>query len=185
MVDIVSRAKGLLSQPQVEWNVVAAEPADVGSLFTGYVVPLSAIPAIAGFIGAALILGHAVGVMPLLVGAVASYILGLVGVFVLGKIIELLAPRFGGPQDGVAAMKLAAYAPTASWVSGIFLLLPIVGGLLALIGALYSIYLFYLGAPIVARVPRDQTVLFTVAVFVVALVVNVLIGLIVRQLYWL
>lgn len=183
MVDIVSRARGLLSQPQVEWNVVAAERTDVGSLFTGYVVPLSAIPAIAGFIGAALILGHAVGVVPLLVGAVTSYILGLVGIFVLGKIIELLAPRFDAPQDGIAAMKLAAYAPTASWIAGIFLLLPIVGALLALLGALYSIYLFYLGAPIVARVPKEKAVVFTIAVFVVALVVNLVIGAVVSLLH--
>lgn len=182
MVDIVSRARGLLSQPQVEWNVVAAEPADVGSLFTGYVVPLSAIPAIAGFVGAALIIGGAVGVVPLLTGAVISYILGLVGIFVLGKIIEFLAPKFDAPQDGIAAMKLAAYAPTASWVAGIFLLLPIVGAVIALLGALYSIYLFYLGAPIVARVPKDKVIVFTIAVFVVALVVNLLIGLVVSML---
>lgn len=181
-MNIVSRAKGLLSQPQVEWNVVAAEPASVGGLFTGYVVPLSAIPAIAGFIGAALIIGGAVGVVPLLMGGVLSYVLGLVGVFVLGKIIEFLAPMFGAPQDGLAAMKLAAYAPTASWVAGIFLLLPIVGALLALIGALYSIYLFYLGAPIVARVPKEKAVVFTIAVFVVALVVNLLIGAVVALL---
>ncbi|WP_165585524.1 Yip1 family protein [Roseococcus sp. SYP-B2431] len=182
-MDIVSRAKGLLTQPQVEWNVVAAEPADVGGLFTKYVVPLSAIPAIAGFIGAYLIIGAAVGIGTLLVGGIVSYILGLVGIFVLGKIIEFLGPKFGGPEDGIAAMKLAAYAPTASWVAGIFLLLPVIGAVLALIGALYSIYLFYLGAPIVARVPPDRAIPFTIAVFVVALLVNLLIGAVVTMLY--
>ncbi|MDB5378569.1 MAG: yip1 domain protein [Rubritepida sp.] len=181
-MDIVSRAKGLLTQPQVEWNVVAGEPADVGGLFTSYVVPLSAIPAIAGFIGAYLIIGGAVGVVPLLIGAITSYILGLVGIFVLGKIIEFLGPKFGAPEDGIASMKLAAYAPTASWVAGIFLLLPVVGALLMLIGALYSIYLFYVGAPIVARVPKDKVIPFTVAVFVVALLVNLVIGAIVSML---
>jgi len=180
-MDIVSRAKGLLTQPLVEWNAVAAEPADVGSLFTRYVVPLSAIPAIAGFIGAYLIIGAAVGPGPLLIGAISSYILGLIGIFVLGKIIELLAPKFGAPADGIAAMKLAAYAPTASWVAGIFLLLPFLGALLALIGALYSIYLFYVGAPIVARVPKDRAVTFTIAVFVVALLVNLVIGAVVSM----
>lgn len=181
-MDIVSRAKGLLTQPQVEWNVVASEPADVGGLFTKYVIPLSLIPAIAGFIGAFLIIGGAVGVMPLLVGAITSYILGLVGIFVLGKIIEFLQPKFDAPADGIAAMKLAAYAPTASWVAGIFLLLPVLGALLALIGALYSIYLFYLGAPIVAKVPKEKVVVFTIAVFVVALLVNLVIGAVVAML---
>lgn len=183
MVDIVSRARGLLSQPQVEWNLVAAEPATVGGLFSGYVAPLSAIPALAGFVASALIIGGAVGVVPLLVGGVLSYILGLVAIFVLGKIIEFLAPSFGAPQDGMAAMKLAAYSPTASWIAGLFLLLPIVGALLALLGALYSLYLFYVGAPIVARVPKEKALVFTIAVFVVALVVNLVIGLIVSLLY--
>ncbi|WP_421992511.1 Yip1 family protein [Roseococcus sp.] len=182
-MDIVSRAKGLLMQPQVEWNVVAAEPADVGSLFTKYVVPLSAIPAVAGFVGAFLILRGVVATGPLLTGAIISYILGLVGIFVLGKIIAFLGPKFGAPEDGVASMKLAAYAPTASWVAGIFLLLPVLGVILTLIGALYSIYLFYVGAPIVAKVPKEKVLPFTIAVFVVALVVNLLIGAIVQILY--
>lgn len=181
-MDLVSRARGLLTQPQVEWNTVAAEPASVGGLFTSYVVPLSAIPAVAGFIGATLLIGGAVSWTALLTGAVISYILGLVGIFVLGKIIELLMPSFGAPADGIAAMKLAAYAPTASWIAGLFLLLPFVGGLLALVGALYSIYLFYVGVPVVARVPAQKAVLFTLAVFVVALLVNLVIGGIVAML---
>lgn len=181
-MDIVSRAKGLLTQPQVEWNAVAAEPASVRGLFTGYVVPLSAIPAVAGFIGATVLIGAAVGWTALLTGAVTSYILGLVGVFVLGKIIELLMPGFGAPADGIAAMKLAAFAPTASWVAGIFLLLPVVGALLSLVGALYSIYLFYVGVPIVTRVPAQKAALFTLAVFVVALLINLVIGGLVAML---
>ncbi|MBS7809396.1 Yip1 family protein [Roseococcus pinisoli] len=175
-MDIVSRVKGLLAQPHVEWNAVAAEPASVGGLFTGYVMPLSAIPAIAGFVGAYLMIGGLVSTGALLTGAVISYVLGLVGIFILAKIIELLMPTFDAPKDGLAAMKLAAYAPTASWVAGIFLLIPVVGALLSLVGALYSVYLFYLGAPIVARIPAQRAVVFTIAVFVVALVVNLAIG---------
>lgn len=181
-MDIVARAKGLLLQPESEWRVIAAEPTDIPRIFTGYVMILSAIPAIAGLIGTFLLVGGIVSVPSLLIATVVGYILGLVGIFVLGKIIEFLGPKFGAPEDGIASMKLAAYAPTASWVAGIFLLLPVVGALLVLIGALYSIYLFYVGAPIVARVPKDKVIPFTVAVFVVALLVNLVIGAIVSML---
>ncbi|MDB5413605.1 MAG: yip1 domain protein [Rubritepida sp.] len=175
-MDIVARAKGLLLQPESEWRVIAAEPTDIPRIFTGYVMILSAIPAIAGLIGTFLLVGGIVSVPSLLIATVVGYILGLVGIFVLGKIIEFLAPKFGGPQDGIAAMKLAGFAPTASWVAGIALLLPMVGTIFALIGGLYSIYLFYVGAPIVMGIPQDKVIPFTVSVFVVAILVNLVIG---------
>ena len=40
---------------------------------------------------------------------------------------------------------MAAYAPTPAWVAGIFQIVPVLGSLLAIIGALYSLYLLYLG----------------------------------------
>ncbi|WP_424811515.1 Yip1 family protein [Roseococcus sp. YIM B11640] len=178
-MNLVARAKGLLVQPKDEWRAVAAEPADTASLYTSYIIPLSAIPAVTGFIAVAIIGAGVVTMGSLLVSSILSYILGLVGVFVLAKIVEFLAPKFGAPQDGGAAFKLAAYAPTASWVAGIGLLIPFIGWLIALAGALYSIYLFYVGGPIVARVPPERMVPFTIAVFIVAIIVQLVIGLII------
>jgi hypothetical protein len=185
-MDIVARAKGLILSPREEWPRVAAEPADTQSLFTGYAMPLAAIPAVAGFIALA-ILGASlsvatggaarVGIAAALGNAILSYLLGLVGVFVVGKIIEALSPRFGGTPDPVAAMKLAVYAPTAAWVAGIAILIPLLGGLIAIIGAIYSLYLFWVGAPIVARVPQDRLLVFTLAVIACAIVINIVIGL--------
>lgn len=180
MVDIVSRAKNLILSPDKEWPVIAAEATDVKSLFTGYVMILAAIPVIASFIGLTIFVFIplvGVGAIPgLLVSSVVSYILGLAGVFALGKIIAIVAPKFGGSAEELPAMKLAAYAPTASWLAGIFSIIP----LLAILGilGLYSIYLFYLGATAVTRVPKDKAAVFTIVVFLVAIVIFVLIGLI-------
>ena len=63
-MDIFARAKGLILRPAEEWRIIAAEPADTRGLFTSYAMPMSAIPAVAGFIGMAVfasILGGALG----------------------------------------------------------------------------------------------------------------------------
>ena len=178
-MDIVARAKGLLMDPQKEWRVIAEEPADVAGLFKNYVVILSALPAVAGLLGALIMGMGRISIVSLLVSAVLGYILALVGIFVLAKIIEMLAPRFGGPPDSIAALKLAAYAPTASWVGGIALIIPWIGWIPALLGGLYSLYLFYIGTPTVIRIPPSRVMPFAISVVVVAILVNILIGVVI------
>ena len=182
-MDIVARAKGLLMEPIKEWSIIAAEPADTASLFKSYVVPLAALSAVAGLIGAALMGMGVLGVGGLIGSAVLGYVLALVGIFVLAKIIETLAPRFGGPADPTAAMKLAAYAPTASWVGGVFMIIPWIGWIPALAGGLYSLFLFYVGTPTVIRIPKDRVMGFAISVVMVAVAVNILIGIIIASLF--
>ncbi|UPY35738.1 Yip1 family protein [Sediminicoccus sp. KRV36] len=182
-MDIVARAKGLLMDPMREWGIIAAEPADVAGLFKSYVVPLAAIPAVAGVIGTALMGFGVLGFGGLIGSAVVGYLLALVGIFVLAKIVELLAPRFGGPADPVAAIKLAAYAPTASWVGGAFMIIPWIGWIPALAGGLYSLFLFYVGTPTVMRIPKDRVMGFALSVVLVAVLVNILIGAIISILF--
>jgi hypothetical protein len=180
MVDIVSRAKNILLNPQQEWRQIAAEPADTPSLFTGYAAILALIPAVCGFIGVALLgslltarLGIRVPLLTLLIGAVVQYILGLVGVYLVGKVIQFVAPNFGGTADELPAMKLSVYSMTAAWLAGIFALIPPLA-ILGLVG-LYSLYLFYLGAPVLARVPQDKAIPFVAVVIVVAIIVQVVV----------
>lgn len=177
-MDIVARAKGLLMNPVQEWGLIAAEPADTATLFRSYVIPLAAVPAVAGLIGTMLMGG---GLM--LGSAVVGYVLALVGIFVLAKIVEMLAPRFGGPADPAAALKLAAYAPTASWVGGAFMIIPWIGWIPALAGGLYSLFLFYIGTPTVMRIPQGRVMGFALSVVLVAVLVNILIGAFVAILF--
>jgi hypothetical protein len=48
---LTTRVTNILKQPAQEWPVIAAEPADVAGLMTGYAAPLSAIPAVCTWIG--------------------------------------------------------------------------------------------------------------------------------------
>ncbi len=106
----------------------------------------------------------------LLAQSVASYLLGLAGVWVFGKVVQALAPRFGGTDEEAPAMKLAAYSPTAMWLAGVFVLVPPLS-ILALLG-LYSLYR---GTPVVTRVPEDRALVFTLALVACAVAVNILV----------
>ena len=44
---LLDRVKSILLAPRPTWQVIDSESATVGSLYTGYVIPLAAIPAVA------------------------------------------------------------------------------------------------------------------------------------------
>jgi hypothetical protein len=143
---LVDRVKNILLTPKTEWAVIDEEPTTAGDLYRGYIIPLAAIGPVAQAIGYS-VFGFPVPFigtyrMPLttaVVQAVVAYVMTLVGVFVLAVIIDKLAPTFGGVPNQVQALKVAAYSATASWVAGIFMLIPPLS-FLAIVG-LYSLYL--------------------------------------------
>ncbi len=184
-MSLVDRVKGILLAPRKEWTAIDAEPATTASIFSSYVVPLAAIPAIAGFIGLSLVGGSVMGVsfrVPIatgITGAVVRYVLSLVAVYVLALIIDALAPTFGGTRSSTQALKVAAYSSTAGWVAGIFMLVPALG-VLGLLG-LYSLYLLYLGLPVLMKSPQEKSAGYTVVVVVCAIVLFVVVGAIANR----
>ena len=187
-MDIVARAKGLLLEPETEWRTIAAESTDARSLFTGYAMILSAIPPVAGLIGFSL-LGAAIGIGGLigqlgfgwLLGhAIAQYVLGLFAIWVESLIIGFLAPYFDGRAEGVTALKLAVFSPTAAWLAGIFSLIPVLG-VLGILG-LYSIYTLYVGLPILTGCPKDKTIVFLGALVVSWIILILLFGMVAARL---
>jgi hypothetical protein len=179
-MDLVTRVKGILLSPASEWTTIEAESATIASIYTGYVIPLALIPAIAGFIGNSIIgygvFGSHIRV-PVSTGlgwACVQFVGTLAGVFVVGLIIDALAPSFGGQKSPVQALKVAAYSDTAVCVAGISALIP---GFrwLGILG-LYSLYLFWLGLPKLMKSPADKSLGYTVVVIVCAIVVFAVVG---------
>lgn len=175
---IVERVKKLLLTPSEEWAVIKGETHTVAGLFTQYVMILSAIPAIAWFIGFSIVGYSGMGPtyrVPIgagLANLVLSYILGLGSVYVMALVIDALAPNFGGEKNFIQALKVAAFFPTAYWVTGVFFILPALT-ILALVGALYSLWLLYAGLAPTMGVEEHRAVPYTVVVMLVALVLMV------------
>lgn len=183
---LIARAKAIITTPKTEWPVIAQEPTTPADLYKGYIIILAAIPAIAGFVKGSFIgtdlgvLGQMrVGVGAGLVSLVISYALALVSVFIMALIVDALAPSFGGQKDRTQALKAVAYSMTAGWVAGAAIILPWIGVLVMIVGALYGIYLLYLGLPHTMKAPQEKAVGYTVVIIIVAFVLQLIIGSIV------
>lgn len=180
---LIERAKNIVLTPKTEWPVIASEPATTSGLYTAYVIPLAAIGPVASFIGLSALgalmptgvaaIGAGVGV----VAGLLSFLLALVSVFVLGLIVDALAPTFGGTKNPMQALKLAVYASTPSWLGGIFGIFPLLA-ILGLIAAAYSVYLLYLGLPVMMKSPADKSAGYTAVTVVCAAVLSIVVSMI-------
>jgi hypothetical protein len=173
LMNIVERAKRICLSPDTEWPVIASESATLGTLLTGYVLPLAAVSAVALLIGSVLSELSLVAAASL---AVTGLIVALVYVVVMSSVIDALAPTFGAEKSSDRAGKVAAYAPTPAWVAGVAQIIPYIGGLIAALGALYAIYVLYLGLLRLMKSPPDKAVAYTAVVVVVVIVIAIVIN---------
>ena len=184
MNNIVNRVKNILLTPKTEWDAVGAETTPTAALITGYVLPLAAVAAVAQFIGMSLV-GTSLGFMgtfrmPIAWGlgmAVWHLVAAVIAVFVVGFIIDALAPTFGATKNSAQALKVAVYSYTPAWVAGILMILPLLGPLVLLV-SLYSIYLMYLGLPRLMKNPEDKSAAYTAVTIICAIVVSVIIAVV-------
>jgi len=179
----LQRATDMLLQPRATWPVVAQENTDIASIYRNYLVFLAAIPAVAGFIGLSVVGASAFGVsfrVPVgagLANMVVSYALTLAMIYVMALIANALAPRFQGESNLLNAFKLIAFGATAGMVGGVFNLLPSLA-LLGLIAGLYSIYLIYIGIPVLMKTPPEKALGYTAVLIVCSVVAGLLVGLV-------
>lgn len=176
---LVERVKAILIEPNAEWLTIADEHITPPDLYRNYVAILAAIPAVFGFVK-----GSFIGIDVPMIGTMRThagaglaamfvdYALTLAKVYLIALAVNALAPTFGGRKDPLQALKLTAYAYTASWVAGFGLIVPWLGMPIAIAGIAYSIYLFYLGLPVLTKCPREQTGSFTLVTIVVAAVLS-------------
>jgi len=179
-VNLVERAKNLLLTPAAEWDKISSETHTVQELYTGWVMILAAIPALASFIGFSLVgvgafgLSYRVPVVSGIAHAIVTYLLSLGSVYVFALVIDTLSPNFGGEKNFLQAFKVAAFAPVASWLAGVFHVFPALS-ILAILG-LYSVYLLYVGLPRLMKTPAEKAMPYTIVVIIVGIVISIVVG---------
>jgi Yip1 domain len=178
---LIERAKAILLQPKETWPTIAGEAATPGDLITRYAIPLALIGPIAGFIGGQLFGINAIfatykpGLMAGLSTAVFSFVSAILGLIVIALVVDFLAPKFEGQANRTQAFKLSAYSLTAGWVAGIFGLFPSLAWL-GILAGIYGIYLFFLGATPVMKVPEEKAGGFTAVVIVATIVIMIVLS---------
>jgi Yip1 domain len=182
-MNLIERAKNILTNPNKEWDVVNAEQPDIPGIITGYVLPLAGAAAVAAFIGFGLIgfnYGFGVRIKGIDWGiyqAITVLAGALLGVFISAFVIDALAPSFGSEKNLGKSIQLVAYSYTPFWIGGLFAIIPS----LAIIGSLaglYGLYLLYVGLPKLKKTPPDKHVGYFVVSLIVMIVVSIVVGLI-------
>jgi hypothetical protein len=178
------RVKRIITDPKAEWPIIEREPTTVEKLFREYIALLAAIPVLATMIGS-VVFGYTlpfVGtvrtpIVQAIVTAVFSYVFALIGVYIAAFVVDKLAPTFDSKPDFTQALKLVAYAYTPVWIAGVLYIIPMLG-ILVLLAGLYSIYLFYLGLPVMMKTPEAKVIVYMIVAAVVMIVVGIVMGVI-------
>lgn len=183
---LVDRVRNICVSPATEWPVIEQERTDPAALVTGYLLPLAAIGALAGFIGRVFVgitvplMGtYRASVMSGLVGACVAIVGTVIGCFVIAFLINALAPTFGARQDSNQALKTAVYSYTPGLVAAVLTILPVLGSLVSIVAGLYGLYLLYIGLPVTMKAPKDKTVAYTIVIVIAAIVLGFVVSMIV------
>ena len=191
-MDIVNRAKNILVTPKTEWVTIEAERLPSTQLLTSYLLILALIPAVGQFIGQGFVgttvLGFKVG-GTLTLGiksALISYISMVGGAYLAAWIINLLSTSFGSEKNFDQAFALVVYAYTPMYVAGVFYIFPSLG-ILAMLAAIYGLYLLYIGLQPMMKTPEDKTVVYfiisLVCLIVVWMVLAAILGVILAAVF--
>ena len=179
---VLNHVWGLIFHPVDEWKSIKEERCTIGKCYCSHVLFLSAIPAIAGYIGTTQVgwsFGagevHKLTAQSALQISIITYLTMLVAVFSIGKAIHWMGQTYGSKQTLPQAIALAAYAATPLWLVGFFFLYPMlwVNMVVGLPALAYTVYLLYTGVPVMMGVSKERGFLFASAVLAVGLVMLV------------
>jgi len=177
MENLINRTKNMVLQPKETWEVIKIEETTLSSLLTSYVFPLALIPAIASFIGYGIIgfntgfFGQAASIEWGISQAITTFASAFIGVIISAWVISLLAKNFGTDVTLNNAAKLVSYSYTPSLLAGIFYLIPALT-ILAIVGAIYSLYILYIGFQPITNVSEGQKTSYFVVSLIAIIVIS-------------
>jgi Yip1 domain/zinc-ribbon domain len=182
---LLTRIKNIVVTPKTEWSVIAPELTPAAQLFAAYVAPLAVLAAVIGFVRMSVLgVNTAFGGsfrMPIGAGltyTVVTLVSALIGVFIVGLIINGLAPTFSGQRDQRQALKVSAYSLTPAMLSSVLALSPVLPTLLQLLAGCYGIYVLHLGLPVLMQAPKEKAFGYTASVVICTILVGVVFGMI-------
>lgn len=144
-----------------------------------HILILAAIPVISGFIGTTQI-GWQIGTadtVKLTTGsagfiAVCYYLVIIVAVFSVAWMIRWMGQTYGAMQSMTRCLVLAAYIPIPLFLVGITQVYPVLwfNLLMGIPAVTYTVFLLYIGIPVMMEIPHERGFLFSSAVLAFGLV---------------
>jgi hypothetical protein len=159
---VIARVFGMLFRPGRTWEGIAVEPANTDGLFSRYVAPLAAIPAVCSVAGPLKFgfnianVGVVMSPLGLVLGALAGYVLTFAALSAAAFLVDLAAGAFGGVRNRDRALELVTYAATATWIAGFAELYPSLGLAIGILAWVYTLYALFLGLPVMLQIPEER-----------------------------
>ena len=175
---LLSHIVGFFAHPTLEWASVRSENIGAAAAMR-HVMLLGAIPVASGFVGTTRF-GWQVGTAETVrltqasagVIAVIYYLVIIAAVLSVAWMIHWMGRTYGADQPLRRCLVLAAYIPIPLFLVGLAQLYPVlwVNLIVGLPAAAYTIFLLYLGIPVMMEIPPERGFLFASAVLAFGLV---------------
>jgi hypothetical protein len=79
----------------------------------------------------------------------------------------------------VQGLKLAVFGGTPMMLAGVFNILPALS-IIGLLVALYSLYVMYLGLPVLMKNPKEKTIVYMVVLIIASIIAGVVLSMVTR-----
>jgi hypothetical protein len=172
-------AMGLLVRPSKQWGKVAQLPAATMTTMILYPCIMALLPAVAWYYGTTRI-GWTVGdgdaikltAASALAIVILFYLAMITAVAIIGYFIHWMADTYGADSSFAKGIVIAGFTATPLFLAGLTGFYPVLwlDLLLAVVAVCWSVYLLFLGIPIVMDIPEERGFLFSSAVIAICLV---------------
>ncbi len=178
---MIQHTFGLLTRPSAQWRTVAELPDKSLNTLVLYPCLLAILPAIAWFYGTSQV-GWTVGEhgdpIKLTVASarqisILFYFGMIASVAAIGYFIHWMADTYGANSSFAKGIVIAGLTATPLFITGLVGFHPVlwVDLLIGVAAVSWSVYLLYLGIPIVMGIPEERGFLFSSAVLAIAMVI--------------
>ena len=178
---MIQHTFGLLTRPSAQWRTIANLPEDSFRTLLLYPCFLAILPAVAWYYGTSRV-GWTVGdqgeTIKLTVESarqitILFYLAMLASVVVIGYFVHWMSDTYGANSSLTKGIVIVGLTSTPLFIAGLVGFYPLlwIDLLIGVAAVSWSVYLLYLGIPIVMGIPEERGFLFSSAVVGVALVI--------------
>lgn len=178
---MIQHSFGLLVRPSAQWRAIADLPEKSFSTLVLYPAIMAILPAVAWYYGTSRV-GWSVGdhgetIKLTLESArqisILFYLAMVSCVAVIGYFIHWMSETYGADSSMTKGIVIAGLTATPLFITGMVGFHPVLwlDMLIGVIAVSWSVYLLYLGIPIVMDIPEERGFLFSSAILAIALVI--------------
>lgn len=178
---MIQHAFGLLVRPSAQWRAVADLPESSFRTLVLYPCFMAILPAVAWYYGTSRV-GWTVGDSGEAIRLTAQsarqicvlfYLAMLGSVAVIGYFVHWMSDTYGAASTMTKGIVIVGLTSTPLFIAGLVGFYPLlwIDLLIGVVAVSWSVYLLYLGIPIVMNIPEERGFLFSSAVVGVALVI--------------